>query len=1117
MQTLRRTLLLLIFFISGLSAQTSGERFSHLTPRDGLSDGFVWAILQDRTGYMYFGTMSGLDRYDGYTIKRFRHDPLEENSIGSGGVFSLLEGNDGTIWVGTGTGLNRFDPVTERFNSIELDASVPEDSLFLNRVDVLHQVSDGSVWAGTRNGVYIIQDREGIEVAHKYHPGNTGDNRLTPVWGIGEDTSGTVWIGTANGLFRYDPDTDSFTSFYHDPDDPGSISSNHIWDIHLDRNGILWLATFGGGLCRFEETDESFHCYRRDPEDPVSISDDGIQSIYEDEYGRFWLGTMESGASIFDPAVGEIINYRYDSANPGSIGEDDVHQVYKDRSGTYWFAHHYAGLSKMTPGQLQFTMILADSDLPATSAENAILSYLDIEDETILLGSVYGIYHNAPDGRMLGHYLPKPDDPPALRENPNAISNILMDNAGHYWVGDFTGNLYVFNPAGETPFRLIKAADADKFIIPHFIDLAGYLWVETLEMGIWKVDPISEEITVYLHVEEESIPIRYFNVLPDTDGTIWGLRFEQNKRPDLFRYDQNKDSFSAIMLTSQQLAELPPNAGYRDSYSFPNDPGSIWITSDIGLYRLDMVHGGIVHFPRARHDLPGTITTLVMDHTGRLWYGGASGQFGVFNPQTGTSTQYYIEDGIRISRFFNSKRLETNELIFSGIGGYIRFHPDELMRGYIPPEVHISSIRIADETILPHADLTGGLELSHDQNTLMFDYVAFHYSDPVRNRFRYTLEGYDDRWMQAGTQRSAIYPRLPHGTYTFRVQAASSEGVWNEEGASIRFTIRPPWWLTWWAYMVYAAFFIGGVVMFDRVQRHRLVKRERERTREKELAQAREIEQAYENLKAAQEQLVQQEKLASLGQLTAGIAHEIKNPLNFVNNFSDVSAEMIDEALDELKREATNGIRQKENIAALLHDIKANLGKIHEHGSRADNIVKSMLLHSRGKSGEKIPTDLNRLLDEYVKLAYHGMRAVDKSFNIDIQTEYDTTIPKMDLVAQDISRAFLNIINNGMYAASEYTRTHNKRKPVLYVRTRRVHNNAEVLIRDNGGGIPDEIRARIFEPFFTTKPTGAGTGLGLSMTYDIVKLHNGNLNVNSQVNEYTEFIVTLPITNGTGG
>jgi two-component system, NtrC family, sensor kinase len=176
-----------------------------------------------------------------------------------------------------------------------------------------------------------------------------------------------------------------------------------------------------------------------------------------------------------------------------------------------------------------------------------------------------------------------------------------------------------------------------------------------------------------------------------------------------------------------------------------------------------------------------------------------------------------------------------------------------------------------------------------------------------------------------------------------------------------------------------------------------------------------------------------------------------------------------------------------------------------------------MLLHSRGKSGEKIPTDLNRLLDEYVKLAYHGMRAVDKSFNIDIQTEYDTTIPKMDLVAQDISRAFLNIINNGMYAASEYTRAHNNRKPVLYVRTRKVNDNAEILIRDNGGGIPDEIRARIFEPFFTTKPTGAGTGLGLSMTYDIVKLHNGNLNVSSRVNEYTEFIVTLPITNGTGG
>lgn len=274
------------------------------------------------------------------------------------------------------------------------------------------------------------------------------------------------------------------------------------------------------------------------------------------------------------------------------------------------------------------------------------------------------------------------------------------------------------------------------------------------------------------------------------------------------------------------------------------------------------------------------------------------------------------------------------------------------------------------------------------------------------------------------------------------------------------------------------------------------------------------LQAALADLKAAQEQLVQQEKLASLGQLTAGIAHEIKNPLNFVNNFSDVSIELVQEIrneLTDLKRISADPGTLDE-VREILDDVQANLEKILEHGRRADGIVKSMLLHSRGKSGERVPTDLNRLLDEYVKLSYHGMRAVDKSFNIDIQTDYDESIGVMEIVAQDLSRAFLNIINNAMYAAHEHAQTEQKREPVIRVATRDGGGQVEIRIRDNGPGIPEKIREKIFEPFFTTKPTGEGTGLGLSMTYDIIKLHKGTLRIETEPGEFTEFIITLPKT-----
>jgi signal transduction histidine kinase len=400
--------------------------------------------------------------------------------------------------------------------------------------------------------------------------------------------------------------------------------------------------------------------------------------------------------------------------------------------------------------------------------------------------------------------------------------------------------------------------------------------------------------------------------------------------------------------------------------------------------------------------------------------------------------------------------------------------------------------------------------LKSNQNNIEFRFATMNFANPEEVRFSYYLEGFDREWSGPTRVNYTDYRNLPPGNYSFKVRSVSPGNI-HSEAAVFEFTVDPPWWRTTAAYGIYFFLFIGLLYSVDRLQRRRLIARERERTREKEIAHAQEIKKAYEDLKAAQRQLVQQEKLASLGQLTAGIAHEIKNPLNFVNNFSTISIELLDELMEDLQK-AQAGLQNGE-ISDVLNDVKINLSKIHEHGTRADNIVKSMLLHSRGKSGEKIPTDLNSLLDEYVKLAYHGMRAVDKSFNIDIQTDYDKDLPKLDIVPQDVSRAFLNILNNGMYAASEYAQSQDGRKPVISVQTRRLGNSVEIRIKDNGHGISEEIREKIFEPFFTTKPTGAGTGLGLSMTYDIIKLHDGKLKVNSQPGEFTEFIVELPIIN----
>jgi len=265
------------------------------------------------------------------------------------------------------------------------------------------------------------------------------------------------------------------------------------------------------------------------------------------------------------------------------------------------------------------------------------------------------------------------------------------------------------------------------------------------------------------------------------------------------------------------------------------------------------------------------------------------------------------------------------------------------------------------------------------------------------------------------------------------------------------------------------------------------------------------IEEAYDQLKSTQSQLIQSEKMASLGELTAGIAHEIQNPLNFVNNFSEVNSELVEELMEEIKK------GDMEEAQVIVKDILENEQKIKHHGQRASVIVKGMLEHSRASDGKKELTDINALADEYLRLAYHGLRAKYKSFNADFKTDFDITLPKINVIQQDIGRALVNLINNAFYAVDKKAKQGiNDFKPEVIVSTKKIDNKVEIRVKDNGDGIPDNVIEKIFQPFFTTKSTGQGTGLGLSLSYDIIKVHGGELKVDTQFGRYTEFTMLLP-------
>eukprot|EP01093_Parvamoeba_rugata_P013857 TRINITY_DN434_c0_g1_i2.p1 TRINITY_DN434_c0_g1~~TRINITY_DN434_c0_g1_i2.p1 ORF type:complete len:445 (+),score=97.60 TRINITY_DN434_c0_g1_i2:127-1461(+) len=423
----------------------------------------------------------------------------------------------------------------------------------------------------------------------------------------------------------------------------------------------------------------------------------------------------------------------------------------------------------------------------------------------------------------------------------------------------------------------------------------------------------------------------------------------------------------------------------------------------------------------------------------------------------------------------------------------------------VQSSTYASTNNISWDSVKPPYNIPEGLKLPYDQNSISFSYG----SDAIFNRdklnYRFILDGEDEDWSYAAnTTKTKNYYNLKSGDYTFKVAVRGANSGWSVPD-TLSFKIKPPWWQTWWAYLIF------GLIAAS-ILRAYIVFRARKLTKENRILEERvshrtvQLKTKIDELKSTQSKLIQSEKMASLGELTAGIAHEIQNPLNFVNNFSEVNKEL----LEELEEEIDNG--NYDEVKALAKDVSANEDKIIFHGKRADGIVKGMLQHSRSSTGQKELTDINTLSDEYLRLAYHGLRAKDKSFNATLNTDFDDSIGKLNIVAQDMGRVILNLITNAFYVVKKKKEQNSKGyEPTVSVSTKKQGNLVLIKVSDNGNGVPKEVLDKIFQPFFTTKPSGEGTGLGLSLSYDIVKVHSGELTVDTKQGEGTTFTIALPI------
>jgi signal transduction histidine kinase/ligand-binding sensor domain-containing protein len=807
-----------------------------------------------------------------------------------------------------------------------------------------------------------------------------------------------------------------------------------------------------------------------------------------DQEGMYWSGSWLQGLTLYDPSG---MDSRHFTTDDGLIS-NDTWGISEDSKGRVWFGT-YRGLMIYSPKDHTLKELVISENI----GSNEHRGVTKIDDDLFFVGSFGGFSILDLNINTITGYR-------SNSETAMAIWRAIKRSDGSIWIATNNG-LIVFDRSKGT----MKKLDAFSGLASNTIwglkeDSAQKIWLVS-DSGINVIDP-------------EKNTIGYFGILeglPTNDQSALLLTADQRLviggAKGISIINKNQDS---ITLINKEHGLIPEGL-----YDMVESKGRLHLGTENGIVVIDEPQKDdpnqawrFSNFGRAE-GFPFTDynqSTAFVTSEGKVWWGASPIlTVNLQDPITNSSTDAKVEmTGIKVmdespSFFKRYQKVEDLEM------------PDSL--GFDKSELadYLNENNIRWDSLEKKTKMPIGLVLPHHQNSL-----TFLYSNPtIKSRdeieFRYVLEGSDEAWSEiTKNSTSKTYFNLLPGEYTFKVITKGFNGVWSQP-ASFSFTIKSPWWLTWWAFLIYM--FLLGLLIYTIVQvRSFYLKKENRLLEERVQHRTAQLNKSIEELKSTQEQLIQSEKMASLGELTAGIAHEIQNPLNFVNNFSEVSNELIQEIKEE--RLKTKDEQDEGLIDEILADISDNLDKINTHGKRADSIVKGMLQHSRNNSGQKELTDINALADEYLRLSYHGLRAKDKSFNADFKLDLDPTLPKMEVVPQDIGRVVLNLINNGFYAVTERrqelaiqgNREHVSYKPTVWVSTKKLDKGIEIRIRDNGKGIPEEIKAKIFQPFFTTKPAGKGTGLGLSMSYEIItKGHNGQLSVQSVPGEFTEFIIIL--------
>jgi signal transduction histidine kinase/ligand-binding sensor domain-containing protein len=1071
-------------FLNGtIYSKTTSATFERITIKDGLSQSTVNYIIQDKKGFMWFATFDGINKYDGYNFKVYKNIHNDSTSLSNNGTIYLYEDNEGYIWVvnNGNVGLNRFDPETEKFIRYMHN---PDDSTSISSNEVYHVTQDrsGHIWICTSNALNLVVEKK------------VGDKKTISFkrfYNTSKTTAFTMAYENRNGKLLLFADY----LYYFDRESNKIHKSNTFLSycdkisITEDRDGNLYLGTTEHGIVKLVY-DNKTKSYKRAPAGKINVTPNNRNYVIVDNKGHIWIASDSKGLYQYDKKEDRLNHFTNNETDLNSISDNSIYSLLIDRSGILWIGTFSQGLCKYNLYKKQFLHFKSIPGNKNTLSGNVISSIHSRKPGELWIGVDLGggvnrfIFRNNKDPRVI-HYKHDPKDNNTIAGN-NVLCLVQRKN-GEVWVGSAGTPLSKIIPeksgTNELPiikkFDIIKKFNTGAWTFSIHEDSEETIWGGTWDAGLWRYNDKIDKFIYFSNNPDNPSSICdniIWAITEDNCGNIWigghgkGLSIlpakEKNKlNPEFINYKHaEKDP--------QSLSDNLINVFCQDR------TGTMWIGTAGGLNKVIRKDNDFSNIDKdnelefySYHTSDGLpsegITGIVEDNNGNLWLSTTNG-ISRFNPSEGSFINYDESDGLQSNEFWHNAYFkdQNGRIYFGGNNGLNAFYPDSIKLNPFLPQVVFTDIKIlnksvgigekinGDVIISKSISETSQIVFSYKNNILSLEFAALHYAQPDKNRYAYKMEGFDKEWNYVGNKRDATYTNLHPGTYIFRVKGSNNDGVWNEEGASLKIIITPPFWRTAWFRLILILLIILTAygVHLNRVKH--IVEYGREL--EKKVA----------------------EKTKDLEAFAYIASHDLKEPLRGIHQLAGWLSE---DYYDKLDKEG-----------------KENLEMLKERTLSMDNMIQGILEYSRvGRTeGKREKIDLNKLLKEVI-----DMLAPPDNIKIIVENK----LPLYTADSTRLTELFENLLSN----AIKYS---GKPKGIIKVDCAEEKSEWKFSISDNGHGIEKKYWDKIFKIFQTLESDSKykSTGIGLTIAKKIVDLYKGEIWVESEMGKGTTFYFTLP-------